>query len=286
LRSVYSFKLYELIKSSEYLGKWEIGLTDLKEMLDVEDKYKHYGSFKLKILNQAQKDLTECCDVTFTYEEKTIRKKVERLLFLIKKNQPTKTAKNARKSEESAPNESGRAEAAPSVDTDTFDKLFSTYYLQLKDYGISATTLTQWLNTYPVAHIEACVKDFLDKSNKGKLRITEKSQQGGYLRRLIEQADFTETKEPKRTKHTTAKTDTAAGETPKQQKIKTQLAKEAAIIADILTKNPTLEAELLALINRRDGTDYSLADIQKYPFLPSKIGVIVKQRFPERFEGV
>jgi plasmid replication initiation protein len=284
LRSVYSFKLYELIKSNEYLGKWEISLTDLKEMLDVEDKYKHYGSFKLKILNQAQKDLTECCDVTFTYDEKAIRKRVERLIFYIKKNQPTKNTK--KKTEETTLAEEGGGEATPSVDTDIFDQLFSTYYLQLKEYGISASTLTLWLNTYAVAHIEACVKDFLDKAAKGKLRITEKTQQGGYLRRLIEQADFSTKQENEKVKVTRPK-QADVTETPfesaKKHQIKTQLAKEAIIIADILTENPDLELEILTFVNQRDGTEYILDDIQKYPFLPSKIGVIVKQRFSERF---
>jgi plasmid replication initiation protein len=284
LRSVYSFKLYELIKSNEYLGKWEISLSDLKEMLDVEDKYKHYGSFKLKILNQAQKDLTECCDVTFTYEEKAIRKRVERLTFFIKKNQPTKNAK--KKIEEANPAEEGGGGATPSVDTEAFDQLFSTYYTQLKEYGISASTLTVWLNTYPTLHIEACVKDFLNKATKGKLRITEKAQQGGYLRRLIEQADFSVKEDTIKIK-ATRPTQTDAPEHPfesaKKHQMKTRLAKEALIIADILTENPDLELDILTFVNQRDGTDYTLDDIQKYPFLPSKIGVIVKQRFSERF---
>lgn len=289
LRSVYSFKMYELIKSSEYLGRWEIGLADLKEMLDVEDKYNHYGSFKLKILNQAQKDLTECCDVTFDFEEKTVRKRVEKLVFFIKKNQPTKNAKPDKPNEEPVTSKVAELPKASTFELDAFDQLFSIYYLQLKDYGISPSTLTLWLNTYPSQHIEACVKDFLDKAAKGKLRIAEKSQQGGYLRRLIEQADFTIKQTSEKVKMATRlKQDIVAQELKtienvKKEKLKTQLAQEATIIATILAENPTLESEILSQLNRRDGTDYTLADIKKYPFLPSKIGVVVKQRFPERF---
>ena len=291
LRSVYSFKMYELIKSSEYLGRWEIGLADLKEMLDVEGKYNHYGSFKLKILNQAQKDLTECCDVTFDFEEKTVRKRVEKLVFFIKKNQPTKNAKPIKPTEEPTTNKFVKLTKASTVDLDAFDQLFSVYYLQLKDYGISPSTLTLWLNTYPPLHIEACVKDFLDKAGKSKLRIVEKSQQGGYLRRLIEQADFTvkqtaeKIKAETRSKQNEMAQELKTKENVKKEQLKTQLAQEATIIAKIFAENPTLESEILSQLNRRDGTDYTLEDIKKFPFLPSKIGVVVKQQFPERFNA-
>lgn len=296
LRSVYSFKMYELIKSSEYIGKWEVSLEDLKEMLDVEDKYKHYGSFKLKVLNQAQKDLTECCDVTFTYEEKTIRKRVDRLVFYITKNQPTKGDKIAAKTlkpDKIVVNTEGVGE----VNTDDFDRLFSIYYGQLKEYGISASILTVWLNSYPAAHIEACVKDFLDKAAKGKLRTTEKSQQGGYLRTLIEQADFStkqemdKIKKAVRQKQTVAENQKQTAEDHKKAQIKAQIERENGIIQQIFSVNPTLEAELLAEINRKDSTDYSISDLHppegqaiKYPFLPSKIGLLVKKKFKERFD--
>ena len=296
LRSVYSFKMYELIKSSEYIGKWEVSLEDLKEMLDVEDKYKHYGSFKLKVLNQAQKDLTECCDVTFTYEEKTIRKRVDRLVFYITKNQPTKGDKIATKTlkpDKIVVDTEGVGE----TNTDDFDRLFSTYYGQLKEYGISASILTVWLNSYPAAHIEACVKDFLDKATKGKLRTTEKSQQGGYLRTLIEQADFSskqeidKIKKAVRQKQTVAENQKQTAEEHKKAQIKAQIERENGIIQQIFLENPTLEAELLAEINRKDSTDYSVSDLRppdgeavKYPFLPSKIGLLVKKKFKEKFD--
>jgi plasmid replication initiation protein len=284
LRSVYSFKIYEIIKSNEYLGKWEVSLTDLKEMLDVENKYKHYGSFKLKILNQAQKDLTECCDVSFSYEEKTIRKRVEKLVFYIKKNTPTKTDKDTKA-------QSSKAEVVtPTANVEDFDHLFSTYYVQLKDFGISASTLTQWLNTYPSVHIEACVKDFLDKANKGKLRSTEKNQQGGYLRTLIEKADYTakqqteKAKTEKQAKQTEAKKTEQKVNIAKEEELKGLFLKEKDIIEEIFAGQKGLKEEILAQINLKDSTAYSIEDIEKFPFLPSKIAIIMKKRFKERFE--
>jgi plasmid replication initiation protein len=286
LRSVYSFKMYELIKSNEYLGKWEVTLEDLKEMLDVEDKYKHYGSFKLKILNQAQKDLTECCDVSFTYDEKAIRKRVEKLIFYIKKNSPTRDGKvKVEKPEEAIiVNRVGEEQNA-----DDFDRLFSLYYLKVKEFGISASTLTTWIGKYPAFHIESCITDFLEKAQTGKLRNTEKAQQGGYLRTLIEKADFTakQTTEKKkaetRQKQTVTETAARQKEDLKKQKIQAQIEREERVIQQLFSEYPTLEDDILTDINRREGTNYARADYGRLPFLWSKVSFIVKQRFADRF---
>jgi plasmid replication initiation protein len=284
LRSVYSFKIYEIIKANEYLGKWEVSLTEFKEILDIENKYKHYGSLKLKILNQAQKDLTECCDVTFSFEEKTVRKRVEHLIFYIKKNTPTKTNKDAK-------TKSSKEEVVtPIVNVEDFDQLFSTYYFQLKDYGISASTLTQWLNTHPATHIEACVKDFLDKAQNGKLRSTEKNQQGGYLRTLIEKADYTakqqteKVKTEKKAKQTEVNKKEQKDVDAKAQELKLKFLKEKQIIEQIFNENEGLKEAVLAQINLSDRTTYVIDDIEKYSFLPSKIAIIIKKQFSERFE--
>ena len=106
---------------------------------------------------------------------------------------------------------------------------------------------------------------------------------------MIEQADFTvkqtveKIKAETRLKQNEVAQELKTIENVKKERLKTQLAQEATIIAKIFAENPTLESEILSQLNRRDGTDYTLEDIKKYPFLPSKIGVVVKQQFPERF---
>jgi plasmid replication initiation protein len=294
LRSVYSFKIYELMKANESLSQWEIGLEEFKEMLDVEDKYKHYGSFKLKIVNQAQKDLTECCDVTFTYEEQTIGKRVEGFIFQVQKNQPTREQKTQVNEAQSEPiflqkmgqnTEGGKKSAENTV----FDGLFATYFEQIKPHGIAAHTLIQWIAQYPSAHIEACIREFLDKVQKGKLNTKETHQQGGYLRILIEKADFTGKEQQKQQKEVVQKQQ----ETREQQgRVVAQTARqdaaakyeqEVATMWAIFRENPELEPEIFADIARREGTVYTSEDYVKLPFLTSKVLFLVKKRFLERF---
>jgi plasmid replication initiation protein len=291
LRSVYSFKMYEWIKSNGYLGKWEVSLQDLKEMLDVEHKYKNYGSFKLKILNQAQKDLNECCDVTFTYTEEGVGKRVERLLFTIHKNTPTKG--DAPPKTKKKPEITLFAEAVVLPETmlmvDKSNPLLAIYYPQVKVFGISVSMIAAWLQTYPVDHIEACMQDFLEKVKKGKLKTTEPSQQGGYLRSLIEKADFSAQQKAAERQATKSKTQVAEKQIETvQQDLKRQeaeriLQKEQAIVAQIFRENVGLEQSLFDDINHREGSGYAASDYDTYPFLRSKILILLKKRFAECF---
>jgi plasmid replication initiation protein len=291
LRSVYSFKMYEWIKSNAYLGKWEVSLQDLKEMLDVEHKYKNYGSFKLKVLNQAQKDLNECCDVTFTYTEEGVGKRVERLFFTIQKNTPTKgdAKPKTKKKPEITLFTEGVVLPETTIKVDNLDPLLAVYYPQVKAYGISVSMISAWLQTYPTAHIEACMQDFLEKVKKGKLKTTEPSQQGGYLRSLIEKADFSAKQKSTETQIAKSKTEFVEKQMEKaQQDLKKQeaermLQKEQALVAQFFQENADLEQSLFDDINRREGSSYTSADYDTYPFLRSKILILLKKRFAEKF---
>jgi plasmid replication initiation protein len=291
LRSVYSFKMYEWIKANAYLGKWEVSLQDLKEMLDVEHKYKNYGSFKLKILNQAQKDLTECCDMTFSYTEQGVGKRVERLIFTVHKNTPTKLAaqpKTKKKPEIPLFTEGVVIEETAPV-LDKSNPLLTMIHAQVKGFGISLSMISAWLQTYPVAHIEACIQDFLEKVKKGKLKTTEPSQQGGYLRSLIEKADFSAKQKKVEKQEISVKkqaVDTqveTARQDLKKQEAERQLQKEQAIVDALFTEQADLEQRLFDDINRRDGSNYTPSDYEKYPFLRSKILILLKKQFESRF---
>lgn len=291
LRSVYSFKMYEWIKSNAYLGKWEVSLQDLKEMLDVEHKYKNYGSFKLKILNQAQKDLNECCDVTFTYTEEGIGKRVERLCFTIHKNTPTKgeAKPKTKKKPEITLFTEGVVLPETTLTIDKPDPLLAIYYPQVKTYGISKSMIAAWLQAYPVAHIEACMEDFLEKVKKGKLKTSEPSQQGGYLRSLIEKADFSAKQKAAETQAVKSNIQVAEKQAEKtlqdlkKQEAKRLLQKEQTIVAQLFQENTDLEQSLFDDINRREGSHYTASDYDTYPFLRSKILILLKKRFVERF---
>jgi plasmid replication initiation protein len=86
LQSVYSFRMFELLKSYEYRTEIEFKLDYLRMIFEVENSYKAYRDFKKFIILKSQEDLLKYCDITFTFTEKKTKNKVTSLLFLIAKN--------------------------------------------------------------------------------------------------------------------------------------------------------------------------------------------------------
>ena len=88
LKSVYSIRIYELLKQYEKIGKRDMELDELRYILGIEDKkYPMYANLKQKILNPAQKELEEKTDLSFKFEELKEGRKVKAIRFLISKNE-------------------------------------------------------------------------------------------------------------------------------------------------------------------------------------------------------
>ncbi len=91
-----SIRMYELLKAFEGIGKRTFEISELKEILGVEDKYNHrYYNFKKRIILQAQKDLAEHTDICFTIKETKLpgTKKVDKITFFIVSNLKKDVAK-------------------------------------------------------------------------------------------------------------------------------------------------------------------------------------------------
>ena len=89
-----SIRMYELLKAFEGIGKRTFDVYDLKEILWVNEKYNNrYYNFKKRIILQAQKDLTEHTDISFTFKEtkKPWTKKVDKITFYITTNKSSKS---------------------------------------------------------------------------------------------------------------------------------------------------------------------------------------------------
>lgn len=86
ISSVYSIRIYELLKQYETLGYREFDLQELKIILGVSDKYKLYGHFKSRIIIKAQDDLQQHTDISFSFTEIKKGRKVTAILFQIDAN--------------------------------------------------------------------------------------------------------------------------------------------------------------------------------------------------------
>jgi plasmid replication initiation protein len=278
-------RFYLLLKRFADTGYREMTVEELRDVFDLQDKYKSFGNIKQRIIDKAQVELAEKTDLRFEYQEvkKAGSKTVVAVKFRIYSNKP-----HDKKTLQITERVGERAEKIE-INTEGFDAYFDKYFPLMRPFGISATTLSGWFNQYSVEHIEQCWKQFLIKANSGKLREGEKDKQGGYLRTLIEKADFTELKKTEEIKVEIKKKETVqqqqnkAEEEQRNLKEKSQFERERKIIDAILKENPTLEQEILDDINRHDQTAYTKENVKSFPFLAAKVAFKIKQRFKEEF---
>lgn len=89
LNSANHLRMYEFLKQREILGKFEIKISELRELLYIDsNKYIRLRDFKTYILDSCQKALAESTDICFTYEcgKRGARGKWLTIVFHISKN--------------------------------------------------------------------------------------------------------------------------------------------------------------------------------------------------------
>lgn len=95
LKSANQIRMYEILKQYESLGKRELSIKDLKELLGIDEKdyTKRTGwtDFKRGVLDKCQEALKETTDICFTYKRGKTGKggKWLSIIFTITKNTPT-----------------------------------------------------------------------------------------------------------------------------------------------------------------------------------------------------
>jgi len=93
MRSAYSIRMYELMKSVKYRNKpYEITIEKLKFILNIENMYPLFSHLKQRIVEPTLKEINELTDISVSYETKKKSRKVVGLVFKIKKN-PTQQMK-------------------------------------------------------------------------------------------------------------------------------------------------------------------------------------------------
>lgn len=84
LHSIYSIRIYELIKQYQKLGQREMSLVDLRSCLGIEyDEYKLFGHFRDRVLERARQEINAKTDLRVSYEYIKDSRKVVAIRFLI-----------------------------------------------------------------------------------------------------------------------------------------------------------------------------------------------------------
>jgi len=85
MKSIYSIRVYELIaqwKNSK--NEFEIGLDELKNLLDIGDKYRVFANFKARVLETAVKEINQYTSFDVSYEPKKKVRKIVGIKFKFK----------------------------------------------------------------------------------------------------------------------------------------------------------------------------------------------------------
>lgn len=93
----HSIRLYELMAQYRIGGEREISLTDLKDWLQISDKYDRYNNFNQRVLTPAITEINEKSDLKVIYEQIKRGRRIVALKFTIQ------TKKNVIKTEQKRP---------------------------------------------------------------------------------------------------------------------------------------------------------------------------------------
>jgi len=82
MKSKYSIRLYEILKSYQTLGQCEFTIENLKEILTAQT-YSVFADFRVKVLNIATQEINDYSDILVSYELEKKGRKFHKIKFLI-----------------------------------------------------------------------------------------------------------------------------------------------------------------------------------------------------------
>ncbi len=170
LRNPLIIRLYDLLKQYEKIGWRRFKVEELKTILQIEDKYKLYGSLKQKIILEAQTLFRQHADIAFTVREEKSGKSVVSLIFAIQPNVPT-NAPEPLKNQLIAENERAARKALPAPKTErTADPVFAEIFEKARGWGVSEGTLADLLKSTSLTALQTGVKTTEEWGKSGKIK--------------------------------------------------------------------------------------------------------------------
>ena len=99
MKSAFSVRIYELMKSYAYQKSKTFELSELKRLLRVESvkSYKNFADFKKRVLDKAQEEINELTDINIEFEPVTKGRKTVSVIFRIETKNERETILCGRK---------------------------------------------------------------------------------------------------------------------------------------------------------------------------------------------
>jgi plasmid replication initiation protein len=89
VRSKYAFRIYEILKSKAYLGKYKVSIEEFKFMLAITDKYEDFSNLNKKVIKPNLTVINKYSDIKVEYSQIRSGRNVKWLEFNISKKSNT-----------------------------------------------------------------------------------------------------------------------------------------------------------------------------------------------------
>lgn len=86
-KCIYSLRLYEMFAQHQSLGSRELEVDELRQLLDLGDKYKVFAELKRSVIDKAIKEINQYSNLTVSYGERKRARKVVAIQFAFKTKQ-------------------------------------------------------------------------------------------------------------------------------------------------------------------------------------------------------
>jgi len=233
LDSSYAMRFYEICKEKERFKTFEYTVEHLKEMFSIENKYKNYFDFKVKVIVQARKELQENSELYFDFDEIKQGKKVVSLRFKVIKNK-----KNLQQIDDTSL-------FGP---TNATEILINEIFELVKNHNISLRTVQLWFEKFPFIQIKKGVDYTLNEYKKGKVKDI-----ASYLQKMVATSNLEPAAEkPEQIKkrqqqkvESELKTQVADQEEQKDKFKSEYFAQKKQLAIDLLTANSEIYLNLL-----------------------------------------
>ena len=176
-KSIYSIRIYQLLKQYKGIGYREFRVDELKEILGIkQNEYREFKRFRSRVINQAKKEFGKKdesgqfkCDLTFSLETFREGRRIARLKFIIIEQEYHETAPAI------VPVADKEREKKAKPPEGVRDRLIY--------YGISAKQADGFIRSIGEKDIEDVLTYYADMLKAGKVKNTR----GAYLAKLLQE---------------------------------------------------------------------------------------------------
>lgn len=83
LRRRYSLRLYELLKSYLWIGKWEVNIDQFREIMHLQERYPLYKELKRCVIDESLEEIDKYTDLEVSYTTKRKGRSIDTICFHI-----------------------------------------------------------------------------------------------------------------------------------------------------------------------------------------------------------